>query len=101
MRERSTAEWLRILTEADVPNGPVNGLADLLDNAYLAAGGFFREVEHPTEGRTTVINNPVVFSDTPNAVWRLPPKLGADSDMVLGDVVLGDGVLGDVVEGGQ
>jgi crotonobetainyl-CoA:carnitine CoA-transferase CaiB-like acyl-CoA transferase len=83
MRSRSTADWLAGLNQADLPCGPVNSLEDLMHNDYLAQTGFFQPVEHPTEGCTTLLRNPVSFSATPNSVHRLPPKLGADTAAVL------------------
>lgn len=41
MRTCSTAEWQARLDAADVPNEPVRGLADLLEDDYLVETGFF------------------------------------------------------------
>ncbi|HJU14838.1 MAG TPA: CoA transferase [Stellaceae bacterium] len=84
MRRRSTAEWRRRLDEFDVPNGIVNRLEDLLTAPDLREGGFFRPVEHPSEGRMLTMAVPVAFSRSPGDAFRLPPpRLGEHTAEVL------------------
>jgi crotonobetainyl-CoA:carnitine CoA-transferase CaiB-like acyl-CoA transferase len=81
---RSTAEWLKLLTEVDIPACPVNSIEDLMADPHLRAVGLFETVEHPTEGRMTSARFPVRFSATPADVRRLAPNLGEHTDEVLG-----------------
>jgi crotonobetainyl-CoA:carnitine CoA-transferase CaiB-like acyl-CoA transferase len=90
LKQRTTAEWADLLTEADVPNGPANTLPDLLRDAYLRETGFFETVEHPVEGKVTVTAVPTAFSATPGAVRRLWPTLGQHTDEVLREAGLTD-----------
>jgi crotonobetainyl-CoA:carnitine CoA-transferase CaiB-like acyl-CoA transferase len=83
MTERTTAEWVTILDEADIVNGPVNTIQDLLDDEYLAETGFFQPVEHPTEGAMTMMAMPVEFDGTPTSIRSLPPTLGEHTESVL------------------
>ena len=85
---RDTREWLDILERADVPCGPANTIADLLDDPYLAETGFFQEVAHPTEGRLTMMAPPVEFSASPATIRLLPPKLGEHTESVLRELGL-------------
>jgi crotonobetainyl-CoA:carnitine CoA-transferase CaiB-like acyl-CoA transferase len=89
MTERTTAEWLAILDEADIVNGRVNTIQDLLDDEYLAETGFFQPVEHPTEGAMTMMAVPVEFDETPASIRILPPTLGEHTDSVLAETGLG------------
>jgi crotonobetainyl-CoA:carnitine CoA-transferase CaiB-like acyl-CoA transferase len=88
--ERTTAEWMTILDEADVPNGPVNTVQDLLDDEYLAETGFFIPVEHPTEGAMNMMAIPTEYDDTPASIRRLPPVLGEHTASVLREAGLTD-----------
>ncbi len=86
MPAKTTAEWMDILTAADIPNGPVNSLQDLLDDAYLKETGFFTEVEHPAEGRFVLTAIPAEFSATPPNVHRLPATFSQHTDEVLREI---------------
>ncbi|MFT3800048.1 MAG: CoA transferase [Burkholderiaceae bacterium] len=89
-RQRTTAEWLRICDELDIPASPVRGLADLLDDEHLRAVGLFEHGEHPTEGPIRYVRPTTLFSETPTAVRRPAPTLGQDTDEVLREAGLSD-----------
>ena len=58
MPERSTAEWLEVLRDLDIPCTPVNSLDDLLTDDHLSDVGLFQDVEHPTEGALRSVRSP-------------------------------------------
>lgn len=84
-RTRSTAEWLDILSAADVPAGPLHSLESLLDDAHLRDVGFFEPRPHPTEGTVVTMRSPARWSRTPPEVRRLAPHLGEHSEELLAD----------------
>ena len=83
---RSTAEWSAALQEADIPFAPVNSVADLLDDPHLRAIGFWRESEHPSEGRIRSAGIPVRFSETPGDIRRHAPGLGEHTQEILREI---------------
>jgi crotonobetainyl-CoA:carnitine CoA-transferase CaiB-like acyl-CoA transferase len=85
---RTTAEWTAMLAEADVPFAPVNDLDGLLQDPHLDAIGFWRTVDHPSEGTVRVPGFPVSYSDTPASLRRLAPRLGEHTDEVLREIGL-------------
>ena len=86
MGARTTAEWREILTAADIPNGPVNSLPQLLEDAYLRETKFFTEWDHPAEGKFVTTAIPAEFSVTPPNIHRLPATFGQHTEEVLREI---------------
>ncbi|ABM60315.1 L-carnitine dehydratase/bile acid-inducible protein F [Verminephrobacter eiseniae EF01-2] len=72
--QRTTQAWLDLLGDADIPHSRILGIPELLDDPHLAATGFFKRVEHPTEGTLVATNVPVRFSRTPGSIRSLAPS---------------------------
>ena len=87
LRARSNEEWLEALHEIDIPACPVNALEDLFDDPHLKAVGFFKVMNHPTEGKVKVCRHPVRYSRSPASIQRLAPRLGEHTAEVLGEKV--------------
>ncbi len=83
IRTRSTAEWRARLDAADVPNGGVNDLAGLVADPYLRDAGFFRPLDHPSEGRLVTMPFPVAFSASRSERNEPPPRLGEHNRAIL------------------
>jgi crotonobetainyl-CoA:carnitine CoA-transferase CaiB-like acyl-CoA transferase len=88
LKLKTTAEWHGILDAADIPNGPMNTLQDLLSDPYLAQTGFFHRYVHPSEGAAVTTSIPWQFSSTPASIRLPPPRLGEHNHSVLGEVGL-------------
>jgi crotonobetainyl-CoA:carnitine CoA-transferase CaiB-like acyl-CoA transferase len=82
---RTNAEWLALLESSDVPHGPVNSVEDLLKDEQLAATGFWKEVDHPSEGPMRMTDIPQRFSRTAPEIRRLQPLLGEHSAEILAE----------------
>ncbi len=82
-RTRTNAEWFELLDTSNVPHGPVNTLDSLLSDPQLEATGFWKIVDHPTEGKLRMPDIPPRFSKTPPEIRRLQPRLGEHSVEVL------------------
>lgn len=80
---RTSAEWLEALTQADIPAMPLNSLDDLLDDPHHAATGFFRVMEHPSEGTIREMDIPTTWSKSQPEIRMHAPRLGEHSAEVL------------------
>ncbi|MCG8560921.1 MAG: CoA transferase [Hyphomicrobiales bacterium] len=101
MAERSTADWLARMEEADVPAMPINRLEDLLEDPHLTATDFFLEVEHPSEGRLRTMALPTRLAATPGGPTRRPaPRLGEHSREVLTEAGLTERALAELIASG-
>ena len=83
MTQRTTAEWLTLLQQADIPCGKVNALDELFDDPYLTQTKYFEPRIHPVEGNVVVPAIPARFSNSPPNVHRLWPVLGEHTSEVL------------------
>lgn len=73
---RSTAEWLALLAEADIPHAPVQPLEALLADPHLQQTGMFPPQAHPSEGALRTLGIATQFSRTPGSIRRAAPTLG-------------------------
>ncbi len=80
---RTTQEWLDLFDEADIPAMPVNTPDNLIDDPHLKDVGFFKQVEHPTEGAIWDMAVPANWSETQPGPDRYAPLLGEHSREVL------------------
>ena len=74
--EKTTDEWLAVLDAAAVPAGPVNNVADLLDDPQVLANELVVEYQHPVAGSVSMVGPIIQMEKTPTAVRRAPPTLG-------------------------
>jgi crotonobetainyl-CoA:carnitine CoA-transferase CaiB-like acyl-CoA transferase len=87
MATRTTQEWLELFAPTSVPVNRVNRLEDLADDPHLAATGFWKAIEHPTEGRLRTTGFPVNFSATPaEETRRHAPRLGEHTRELLAEL---------------
>ncbi|MBX9457646.1 MAG: CoA transferase [Rhizobium sp.] len=87
-RTRSSGEWIDLLDASDVPVMAMHTFETVLRDPHLAESGFFNEVEHPSEGRTLSMANPVAMSATPVEITRFAPLLGEHTVEVLTELGL-------------
>jgi crotonobetainyl-CoA:carnitine CoA-transferase CaiB-like acyl-CoA transferase len=73
-KQEPAARWLAKFAAAEIPAGPINTVAEAIEDQQTRARGLIVQLEHPTIGTAKSIANPVRFSTTP-ASYRLPPPL--------------------------
>lgn len=100
METRTTAEWLADFERLDIPFAPVSSLADLLADPHLADVEFFKEYDHPTEGRLRMAESPAVFSKATSGLRRGAPRLGEHSTEVLREAGYADEDIRKLMEDG-
>lgn len=88
LRHKTSADWLTLLQEADIPCAPVHTLDSLLDDPHLNATGFLHLCEHPSEGRMVEMGVPSRWSETQPTLRRHAPLLGEHSIEILRELGL-------------
>lgn len=89
-RKRTTREWVEALDAAGIPAGPVNTIAEMVNDPQTLAREMVVELEHPRAGRTRAIGLPIKFSATPGKVARAAPVYGQHTREVLREGGYGD-----------
>ena len=83
VRERSTAEWVRLLGEADIIAGPVNDFGDYFQEPQVLHNSSVAWQEHDAVGRVPMHAVPGIETAPEGSFLATAPDLGADSRAVL------------------
>lgn len=83
VQRKTTAHWLALLKEHEVPVAPVRTLDQVYACPQTAALGMIDEVDHPVVGPLEQIALPVTFDGNRPRARTAPPALGQHSREVL------------------
>jgi formyl-CoA transferase len=83
---RTSAEWMRMCTELDIPATIIHTIDGLLEHPQLEAVKLFETAEHSCEGTIRYVRPPTKFAATPASVRSQAPVLGQHSAQVLGEL---------------
>ncbi|MBI5277674.1 MAG: CoA transferase [Burkholderiales bacterium] len=100
LAQRTTAEWVKLFADADIPMSAVNTIDDMLEHPHLKSVDFWQTREHPTEGTLRFASNPIGLKRTPPALRRLPPRLGEHTREVLREFEYHEGEIDTLVNKG-
>jgi len=80
VREKTSEEWQALLDAADIPNAPMQSIADVLAHPQTQALGMMQE---SPDGRITLLGLPMSFDGVRPAFRKVPPALGAHTIEIL------------------
>jgi crotonobetainyl-CoA:carnitine CoA-transferase CaiB-like acyl-CoA transferase len=84
LARRTRREWTDILVAARIPAGPINSIADALQDEQVLHQGLIETVEHPTLGPLRQVSNPLKMAAAAGGwVRTAPPLFGQHTDEVL------------------
>jgi len=85
--QKTTKEWVQLLDDAGVANGPINTIAEVFEEPQVQARGMQIELPHATAGKVTLVGSPMKFSATPIQYETPPPALGQHTQEILETVL--------------
>jgi crotonobetainyl-CoA:carnitine CoA-transferase CaiB-like acyl-CoA transferase len=83
--QKTTAEWLALMKERDIPAGRVNGLEDLFEEPHLTAVGLFESFHHPGEGDLLRARSGFRMAGMERKTDRPAPDIGGSAAAILGE----------------
>jgi CoA:oxalate CoA-transferase len=83
LKGKTTAEWVDLMIQADIPCGPVNSVPELAENPHTRAREMIAEVKHSKAGSLKVVNSPIKLSRTPVKLEKADPTLGENTEEIL------------------
>lgn len=84
---KTSAEWLRIFAENDIPAMQATDLAAMMDDPHFVATGFFRRRSHPVVGPMHEMKPPVRYGADKDRELGFAPALGADGDAIRAEIL--------------
>src|SRR5262249_2436176 len=88
LKTKTSAEWLAILDQKQVPCAPILSPAAVIEDAQVRHTRLIVEYRHPVAGRTRQTRPGARFDGAPQEIRRPAPALGQDTDEVLGELGL-------------
>jgi formyl-CoA transferase len=84
---KDSGEWLQLLSEAEIPVGPINTIDRVFADPQVLARQMLVEMEHPKVGKFKVVGSPLKLSETPVEYRIPPPLLGEHTEEILRNVL--------------
>jgi crotonobetainyl-CoA:carnitine CoA-transferase CaiB-like acyl-CoA transferase len=84
--QRTVAEWLDVMVAAAIPCGPINEIADALEDDHTAARELIVETEHPRFGTVRQLASPVRVGDK-RPDYRRAPQYNEDNAHILAEIL--------------
>ena len=85
--QRPTREWVKLLDDAGVANGPINTIQQVFEEPQVQARGMKFELPHAAAGTVPLVASPMRFSGTPIKHEVPPPVLGQHTEEILTGVL--------------
>jgi formyl-CoA transferase len=82
-RQKTSAEWIRLLNEAGVPCGPIYKIDQAFADPQVQHLAMAQPVHSPALGDLTILGHPVSFGPTRVPLRNAAPELGQDNEDIL------------------
>lgn len=96
--QKTSAEWVELLTEAGVPCGPIYRIDEMFDDPQVQHLEVAKPLHTEPFGDTKALVQPVELTRTPSALTMSPPTRGQHNSEILEELGIGAGEIADLVE---
>jgi len=88
--KNSRSYWTQKMQDAEVPCGPINSIAEALNDPQIVHRQMVRELDHPISGKVPQVMTPFHFTNSSIKVDQAPPLLGQHTLSILSELGLSD-----------
>lgn len=99
-QRRTTAEWVRILEEADILCGPILTYPELVSQPQVGTNGMIVQLSHPEIGTAACAGIAIKLAQTPGTIRRPPPLPGEHTVEILREAGFDDGEIEELSRNG-
>ena len=85
-RTKAREYWLARLDANQIPNAPINTIAEVFDNPQIKHLEIPKQISHPKMGMSNLVGSPINMSSTPPKFFRAAPLLGEHTEQVLANL---------------
>ena len=75
-------EWLDLISDADIPVGPVYNLQQVVEDPHVKARGIIKEIEHSLGGKIKAVDNPIKMTRL-EGEHQAPPTFSQHTEEIL------------------
>ncbi|HEY1266859.1 MAG TPA: CaiB/BaiF CoA-transferase family protein, partial [Candidatus Binatia bacterium] len=83
-RAKPRSYWLPRLDANDIPNAPINTIAEVFDDPQIRHMRIPKAIHHPAMGASNLVGSPIDLTGTPPKFYRAAPVLGEHTEEILG-----------------
>ncbi len=84
--KNTRAFWTEKMEAAEVPCGPINSVAEALNDPQIVHRKMVRQLDHPVSGKVSQVMTPFHFKNASIKVDQAPPLLGQHTVKILSDL---------------
>ncbi len=88
--KNTRAFWTEKMESAEVPCGPINSVAEALNDPQIVHRKMVRQLDHPVSGKVSQVMTPFHFKNASIKVDQAPPLLGQHTVKILSDLGFSD-----------
>ncbi|QQK75377.1 CoA transferase [Salicibibacter cibarius] len=95
IRQQTTNYWIDTFSEFDIWHSMVNDYEEVENDPQVEWNKNIMEFEHTNGEKVRVLSHPVRYDDETLPLYKLPPKLGEDTDEILKELNYADEDIAD------
>jgi crotonobetainyl-CoA:carnitine CoA-transferase CaiB-like acyl-CoA transferase len=94
------AEVMNRMSDVGIPAGPVNTVAEILEDPQISAREMVVELLHPEHGPLRFLGIPIKLSENPGSVETVPPRFGEHNVEILRRLGYDEGAIAALAKSG-